>query len=42
MNSMNSRVFNLFLLFSCVDRGGHVSMQNNVKTYMNEKCMLLT
>jgi len=33
---MNSCVFNLFLLLSCVDKGAHVSMQNNVKTYMNE------
>jgi len=39
---MNSCVFNLFLLCSCVDREAHVSMQNNVKTYMSEKCMLLT
>jgi hypothetical protein len=36
MNSMNSCVFKLFLLFSYVDKGAHMSMQNNVKTYMNE------
>jgi hypothetical protein len=33
---MNSCVFNVFVIFTRVDRGAHVSMQNNVKTYMNE------